>query len=109
MPLGDGTGPNRMGPRTGRGLGNCFKGGRKRGYLEQGNSLAGILRIFTRYIIPLGGALIAELSRPNSKLKKIAGDVSGKVLEKRKKVYITKNIECKDENSDLSRRRQLDE
>ena len=62
MPRGDGTGPDGVGPATGRGLGGCFRN-RK---LSKGS-------IWGTIITAIAGAVIKDLSGPNSKIKKLTG------------------------------------
>ncbi|NQV18213.1 MAG: DUF5320 domain-containing protein [Armatimonadetes bacterium] len=64
MPRGDGTGPDGLGPMTGRGLGRCF-GNRK---ISKGS-------IWGTIITAIAGAVIKDLSGPNSKIKKLTGNI----------------------------------
>ena len=63
MPRGDGKGPNGLGPATGRGLGGCFRN-RK---LSKGS-------VWGTVITAVAGAVIKDLSGPNSKIKKLTGN-----------------------------------
>lgn len=60
MPRGNGKGPDGLGPATGRGLGRCFRD-RK---LSKGS-------IWGTIITAITGAVIKDLSGPNSKIKKL--------------------------------------
>ncbi len=65
MPLGDGTGPNGLGPMTGRGAGFCT-GSKNAGYVNPWDDRGGKQNKRTKYFQPLlltgimsGGAYIA--------------------------------------------------
>ena len=64
MPRGDGTGPNGLGPRTGRGLGHRDQGKK----LSKGS-------IWGTIITAIAGAVVKDISSPNSRIKKITGNV----------------------------------
>ncbi len=60
MPRRDGTGPDGLGPATGRGLGRRYRGRR----LSKGS-------IWSTIFTAIAGTIIKDLSGPNSKIKKL--------------------------------------
>ena len=80
MPRGNGTGPDGVGPATGRGLGRCFRN-RK---LSKGS-------IWGTIITAITGVVIKDLSSPNSRIKKITRNFfRPKEIERKEKPKLIK-------------------
>ncbi|MDP8208170.1 MAG: DUF5320 domain-containing protein [Candidatus Electryonea clarkiae] len=84
MPLGDGTGPEGKGPSTGFGLGGCFQKNRQTNRFTTGTGTGS--NILTTIILPLGAAVVTDLLRPNSALRRIAGGVVSRIEERKRKL-----------------------
>ncbi len=75
MPRGDGTGPNGLGPMTGRGSGRRYRERR----LSKGS-------IWGTIIAAITGTVIKDLSGPNSKIKKLTRNIfKPKEVERKEK------------------------
>ena len=80
MPRGDGTGPDGLGPMTGRGSGSRYRGRR----LSKGS-------IWGTIIAAITGTVIKDLSGPNSKIKKLTRNIfKPKEIEKKDRPKLIK-------------------
>lgn len=80
MPRGDGTGPDGLGPMTGRG-----KGYRDRNRKLSKGSIWGTI------ITAIAGTVIKDLSSPNSKIKKLTRNIfKPKEIEKKDRPKLIK-------------------
>jgi Family of unknown function (DUF5320) len=94
MPLNDGTGPDGLGPRTGRRLGWCF--GRKSN-LSKGISKgsAGKNNLF----LPVAIAVVTDLIRPNSTIRRLTSQIVYLISERKKRQLPNfKNLERNNED-----------
>ena len=80
MPRGDGTRPDGLGQMTGRGLGRRYRGRR----LSKGS-------IWGTIITAIAETVIKDLSSPNSKIKKLTGNIfkPKEIEEKKTKINST--------------------
>ena len=75
MPRGNGTGPDGLGPMTGKGLGRRYRGR----ILSKGS-------IWGTIITAITGTVIKDISSPNSKIKKLTRNIfKPKEIERKEK------------------------
>ncbi|RQV97737.1 hypothetical protein EH220_04455 [bacterium] len=86
MPLKDGTGPPDGGPQTGRRLGWCSRPFRQ--FSGTNSARSSGARIFTNVILPLGGAVLTDLMRPNSTIRRITGEIIRRLNERRQRLLL---------------------